>query len=380
MIDCRLRGNQPGAGKILSVVLVLASFSIGALGASSITGSVWNQSCDAPASGDEVILIRLNGGMPVEARAKTDAQGAFTLNVQYPGKPYVVRVLHQGVNYDQQASAGDALSVQVFDAARRVRGVTGSIEILRVATNGTLLHISDLVGVKNESSPPLTQAGKRTFEVFLPANARIDSVLAAAPGKTSEMISAASVPGDPGHYTVSFPLRPGATKLAFNYDLPYEGHAVFQTRHAYPLRQLAVMIPTTMRFTSSSSAFKIMATGDNRYLVEAANQLREGEGPEFEVSGIGALPAPGDQAKSERPSQSPATSNRTPSDPDGTVLPAWASVDSRWKQTQPPSQSLVLGGLTAALLTACALLVWRERKARNTSSTQTVAPQTRQSH
>jgi hypothetical protein len=378
MINRRLHGNQFCVRKILSVAVLLASFSIEALGASNISGSVRNQSRDEPASGDEVILVRLDRGMQEEARTKTDAQGKFTLTVQYPGKPCLVRVFHQGVSYDQPASAGDALSILVFDAARRVRGVTVSIEILRVATNGSLLHVSDLVDVKNESSPPLTQAGKRTFEVFLPANARIDSVLAAGPGKMGEMISAAPVPDEPGHYTVSFPLRPGATKFAFNYDLPYEGHAVFHTRHEYPLRQLAVMTPPTMRFSSRSSAFEILATGNSRYQVQTSNQLKEGEGPEFEVSGIGALPPLEDQAKTDAPSQSSATSNRTSSAPDRIVLPSLASVDSRWKQTQPPSQSIVLGRLTAVLLAACGLLVWRARKGRNFSAAKTVAPRARQ--
>src|SRR2546425_7352404 len=45
-------------------------------------------------------------GMQEEGRAKTDSLGAFTLNVQHLGKPYLVRVFHQGVSYDQQASAG----------------------------------------------------------------------------------------------------------------------------------------------------------------------------------------------------------------------------------------------------------------------------------
>jgi len=144
--------------------------------------------------------------MQEEARAKTDSQGTFTLNVQHPDKPYLVRVLHQGVTYDQQASAGQALSIHVFDAATHVQGITGTIEILRAGTVGNLLHVSDMVEIKNESSPPLTQAGERTFEMYLPPNAKIDSVLAAGPGKMSVTISAALVPGDPGHYAVKFPL------------------------------------------------------------------------------------------------------------------------------------------------------------------------------
>ena len=325
--------------KLLPVLALLACCSTAALGANNITGSVRNQSRGEPAAGDKVILVQLDRAMQEEARAKTDAHGAFTLNVQYPGKPYLVRVFHQGVSYDQQGFAGQALSIQVFDAATHVRSITGTIEILRARTNGNLLHVSDMVAIKNESSPPLTQAGERTFEVYLPANAKIDSVLAAGPGKMGVMIAATPVPGELGHYTVSFPLRPGATQFAFNYDLPYDGHATSQTRYAYPLQQLAVMIPPTLKFSSRSPAFEILATGNGGYQVQAANQLQAGEGPEFEVSGTGVLPPLGDQAK-----------------------------------TRPPSQSLVLGGVTFVLLAACALLVWRARKARSFSAAHSIAP------
>jgi hypothetical protein len=283
-------------------------------------------------------------------------------------------VVHQGVSYDQQAFAGQALFIEVFDAATHVRSITGTIEILRARTNGNLLHVSDMVAIKNESSPPLTQAGERTIEVYLPAKARIDSVLAAGPGKMGIVISATPVPGELGHYTVSFPLRPGATQFAFNYDLPYDGHAAFQTRHAYPLQQLAVMIPPTMKFSSRSPAFEILATGNSAYQVHAANQLAAGEGPGFEVSGTGALPPLGDQTKSQPLSRSPTVPGPIQSAPGRGAFPSLAGVDSRLKQTQLPSHSLVLGGVAFALLAACAVLIWRTRKARTFSAAHSVAP------
>jgi hypothetical protein len=376
MMDHRLCAKRLCMRGFLAALALLVCLSTAARGANNITGSVRNQSRGEPAAGDEVILARLDAGMQEEARAKTDSQGVFTLNVQYPDKPHLVRVFHQGVSYDQQASAGQALTIQVFDAATYVVGITGTIEILRAGTVGNLLHVSDIVEIKNESSPPLTQAGERTFEVYLPASAKIDSVLAAGPEKMSLMISAALVPGQPGHYTVNFPLRPGATKFAFNYDLPYDGHVAFHPKFAFPVQQLAVMISAIMKFSSSSPAFKILATGNSRYQVHAASRVKAGAGPEFEVSGTGALPPLGDQAESQ--SQSPAVPDRVVSAPGRGALPSLANIDTRLKQTQPPSQSLVLAGLTSVLLATCVLLVWRARKTRSFSAAQTVAPRLRQ--
>jgi hypothetical protein len=361
--------------RLLPALALMWCFSTAALGANIISGAVRNQSRGEPAAGADVIMLRLDGGIAEEARAKTDAQGVFTLEVQHPDRPYLVRVIHQGVSYDQQAFSGQSVAIEVFDVAARVRGISGTIEILRTGTNGGLLHVSDMVEIKNDSSPPLTQAGERTFEVYLPANAKIDSVLAAGPGKIGVMIFAAPVPGDPGHYTVSFPLRPGATIFAFNYDLPYHGRVAFQTKHTYALQQLAVMTPPAMKFSSRSPVFEILATGNSRYQVHAATRLQAGNGPEFEVSGTGALPPLGDRASSHQSFQSPAPPDPTQSPPPRASLSSLANIDLRWKQqARLPSQSLVLVGITSVLLAACVLLVWRVRKARTFSAAQTVAP------
>jgi hypothetical protein len=366
---------------LLSALALMFCYSTAALGANTISGSVRNQSRGEPASGDDVILVRLDGGMQEEARVKTDAQGVFTFNAQSPDKPYLVRVFHQGVFYDRQVSDAQALSIEVYDTASEVHGIAGTIEILRTGTNGKLLHVSDMVEISNSSSPPLTQAGERTLEVYLPATAKIDSVLAAAPGNMAVVISAAAVSGEPGRFTVNFPLRPGATKFAFNYDLPYHGHVSFHLKHAYPLQQLAVMTPAAMKFSSRSPAFEILKTGNSRYQVHAASQLKAGEGPEFEVSGTGALPPLGDQASSHQRFLSPASPNPTQSPPARALFPSLASTNSRLKlQSQPTSQSLVLGGVTSVLLAASALLVWRGRNARTCSAAKTAAPQVRRGH
>jgi hypothetical protein len=373
------RHDRKGSGVRVTILglLLAVPFLTSAQSANDITGSARNESRGQAAVGDKVILIRLDRGMEEEAQTRTGQRGAFRLHVGHAGKAYLVRVVHEGVSYDQRADAGDDLSIPVFDALPRVPRVSASIEILRAGTNGNLLHVSDMYELKNESSPPVTQAGGPTFEVYVPANAKMDSVLAAGPAKIGVLIPANPAPGEPGHYTVSFPLRPGETKFAFNYDLPYEGRAVFQTRLAYPLEQLAVMIPPSMKFSSHSRAFAPLPTGRSDYQVLTVNQLEAGEGPGFELSGTGGLPSLGDQAKSQAGSLPLTTPEPTAPATDGAVLSPFRRVDPQLQQTYLHSQSLVLGGLTAVLLGVCALLVWRARKARSTYAVGTTAPPVR---
>jgi hypothetical protein len=360
----RICGSKIRPRKIILGLALIAGFSVAALAADTVTGVARNRTRGQSAIGDEVILLGLDQGMQEEARTKTDSQGSFTLKLRFIDKLHLLRVLHQGVNYDQQVSAGDAVSIDVFDAATKVQGLAGSIEIIRTGTKENMLHVSDMIEIRNDSSPPRTQAGERTFEVYLPAHAKIDSVLAASSGKMGVIISAKPVAGEPGHFAVNFPLRPGATKFGFNYDLPYDGRVTFRTRRLYPVQQLAVMIPPTMKFSSRSPAFQVLRTGNSNYQVQAANRVNAGEGPEFEISGVGALPAL--QAQAQPPPRAPTT----------VATPAPSAPSSSQASTQRANASGTVAGRSAPasrrkwwvlgvggflLLGAGGFLLWRER-------------------
>jgi len=371
--------NNSWVCKVVLGVGFTAACAAAVLAADSIKGVVRNQTRGRFVAGAEVILLclnqpsldqtSLNQSMQEETRTKTDSQGAFTIKVRYPDKLHQVRVIHQGVNYDQRASAGDAVSIAVFDAVSKVQGVTGSIEIIRIGAAGNYLHVSDMVEIKNDSSPPLTQAGERTFEVYLPALAKIDSVVAAGPGTIAALISATPVAGWPGHYAVNFPLQPGATRFAFNYDLPYAGQAVFRPKSMVPLQQLAVMIPPTMKFASQSHAFQRLRTGNDndRYQVEAANSVNAGDGPGFEVSGVG--PFPELRAQAQSPPKPPVAAQPLP------AHSAPASSQTRVQGTNGLDNIAAFGivaqlsrmpwwvlGVSACMLGACVFLLWRKRR------------------
>jgi hypothetical protein len=371
------------------VCVSLIALGSTAAAADTITGSVHNLTRGQLGAGDEIILLRLdqadlNTGMQEEARTNSNSEGWFTLSVRHPRAPHLVRVIHQGVNYDREASMGDAVSVDVFDAVATVQGITGSIEIIRIGSNGNLLHVSDMIEITNDSTPPLTLSGDRTFEVYLPGHAKIDSVLAASTAstvRTAALISATPVPGEPGHYTVNFPLRPGATKFAFNYDLPYDGYATFRPKSMYPLQQLAVMIPPTMKFTSRSPAFEVLRTGNDRYQVEAANLVKKGEGPGFAISGVGALPALRAQAQS--PTKPPIADQPIPAAPASSRAPTQNAkgldrvTAPRILAGSPQMQSQLQWVLLAAsvvMLSAGGFLQWRQWRRRRLAGNRIAKP------
>jgi hypothetical protein len=345
-------------GRAMFALFLCACGATHARTASEIKGRVTDQTRAAPAAGDEVILLQLDKGMQEEARTKTDAQGNFHLAMPHTEKEYLVRVVHEGVNYDRRAEAGAELAMDVFDAAERVRGIRGTIEILRVGTTGPkgdLLHVSDMYEIENDSSPPLTEAGKSTFEAYLPANATITSVMAAGPGKLGAIITAQGVKGEPGHFTVGFPLRPGANKFAFNYDVPYDRHVAFQTRREYGVEQFAVMLPKEMKFVSQSPAFAVLSAGNPKYRVEATKPLRAGEGPGFELSGNGELPPLQPQA------QKPEATQLAPWHPttsEAVVAPPKAGPTLTRQPAVATQEFSVVVATVVALLAAITFTLW----------------------
>ena len=275
-------------GIMFAGMIVFFASPILALSANTITGSVVNGSTGQPAAGEQIVLLRAVNDATEQGHATTDAQGSFSLDVDAPGK-YILRAKHQGVSYDMNVATGDTVKIPVFDTASTVDGLAGVIAVIRVnlARKG-LLHISQMYAIRNQSNPSKTLAGGRAFQVYLPPDGTIDSVLAAGPSRIAERISATPVKGEPGHYTINFPLRPGDTNLAVNYDLPYTGRQMFRPRLVYGVKQLAIMFPQSMQFASDSPSFRPILN-ENGYSVEAATSVPAGDGLSFELSGRGVL-------------------------------------------------------------------------------------------
>jgi hypothetical protein len=264
-----------------------------AASAATLTGSVRNGTTGKPAAGDDVILLKLAGGMQEESRGVTDAGGRFSLEIKDAAAAHLVRVVHQKVNYHQPVPPGtSSLQVEVFDSAPRLAGVSGSIDLMRVQTDpasSSLLQVTEMLGVKNLSSPPKTQMSERSFEFWLPPQAQIDSAMAAGPGGMAVNTAPAPLP-EKGHYAFIFPLRPGETKFQISYHLPYAGEANFAPRLSYGAENLAILLPSSMQFSPAQPGAFQREIEENGIVVQVAKNVPAGKAPAFRVAGSGAIP------------------------------------------------------------------------------------------
>jgi hypothetical protein len=272
---------------LLRFLLFVLALSASA-NADPVSGKVRNITISQAAVGDDVILLRLGNGMEEEARAKTDAQGAFTLNPSSPNAQYVVRVIHQGVNYDQTVIGAAPLAIQVFDAVPQIHGLGGTIGIAQLESDGKTLKITEMYDIRNESSPPVTQASPHNYDIVLPEKAVFDSVEAKRGQGVWTKASPNRDPGKPGHYSIDFPFRPGDTLIKFTYHVPYAGVSTFHLKLPYPIKKFAVMHPPSMRFKASRrEAFTNPGQANGFQIETAVQQPLVGDVPPFEISGSG---------------------------------------------------------------------------------------------
>lgn len=269
---------------------VFCCFFSASLFAAQVAGTVTNGTTKKPSSGDDVVLLSLSGGMDEVAHAKTDEQGRFVLNAPNAAGQNLVRVDHQGVNYFKPAPQGaNIVDVTVYDAAKMVDNLIGDGRVFRFQTiPGGQLEVSEMFILRNESNPPRTKMGERSFEFELPAGAQIEEGMAEGPGGMPT--SSPPVPaGKKNRYGFMFPIRPGRTRLQVTYKVPYAGTREFKVIPELPLAELGIMLPRSMQFNSQDQSFA-PAQDESGMTVFVAKSVPPGKEMKFQVSGEGAMP------------------------------------------------------------------------------------------
>ncbi|MGC2110295.1 MAG: hypothetical protein WA655_12315 [Candidatus Korobacteraceae bacterium] len=278
-----------------TLCLLLTSFAA----AQNITGTVTNGTTGKPSSGDEVSLLSLSQGMQEIGSTKSDAQGHFSFPAPTDTQaPHMVRVTHQGVGYFPQGGplmpGATTANITVYDSAKKVDGLSQTVEVDRLQSDGKTLQGVTLYAVSNKSQPPRTQANdKGTFEIVLPEGAEIESAEAKGPG--GQPIATETSPGaQKNHYMLSYPLRPGETQFQVSYHMPYSGEASFSPKPQNDVQHFVVMMPKSMAFTAKDTQ-QYQAMTDPQSVIMVATNVKPGQDLSFRVAGTGIFQADNQQ-------------------------------------------------------------------------------------
>jgi hypothetical protein len=345
----------------LLAIAMLTTFA----SAQTLTGTVKNATSGRPAAGDDVVLLKLGEGMEEAGRTKTDSQGRFSFKLEDAQAPHLVRAIHQEVTYHRMVPPGTtSVEVEVYDAAKKVDGITVVADIMRVQADQGQLVIVREFGVQNSSSPPRTQMSERNLEFNVPGGAQIIPDSATATTQGGNPLKSAPVPeGEKDRYSFIFPLRPGLTRFEVAYQMPYSGSANIDPKPIYPLQHFVVMTPKAMQFAaaSPSAGFKLINyPQEPDAAVQVASNTTQGENLSFKVSGEGTLQETqqgGAQGSGEggQPAGGAAQANNRPGGGLGPPIDAPDPLQKyRW---------WILGGLAGVLIVGGVYVASRQQSA-----------------
>jgi hypothetical protein len=291
---------------IVLITFLLACSNTGLAQSRTITGVVTNGTTNKPASGDDVILIKLGQGMEEESRTKTDAHGKFSLTMADGSTLHLVRVRHDNVNYHEPAPPNvDNLQITVYNAAAKTPGIKLLDQSEVYQADGAQLQVIELFRVSNAALPPLTQP---SLEIYLPEGASVR--MAQAVTEAGMPVKVTVVPQkEKNKYSILYPLRPGTTQIEMAYTMPYTGTASIRPKVSMTADHFYVVTAKGIRFTpGTGTPFHVEShwptdPSITEVEVHSANGVAPANQLSFEISGAGMLPqsppAPAQAAQGE---------------------------------------------------------------------------------
>jgi hypothetical protein len=347
----KVRGWHTAATQAFILILLLTSYAA----AQTLSGTVKDSTTGKPSAGDQVVVFKMAQRMEESGRAQTDADGRFGCKLEDPQAAHLVRVIHQGVSYHHMAPPGTAsVAIEVYDVAKKVDGIKVFADIMRVRSAESQIVVTREFAVQNRSNPPRTQMSERNLEFYVPDHARVIADSATATIEAGIPLKSAPLPeNEKNRYSFLFPLRPGLTRFAVTYQLPYSGSANLDPRTIYPLEHFVVTLPKGMRFQASASSapFKLLNFPNQpNATVRVASHVTARQNLAFNISGEGAHETGQqhsfqDSVASEQRSIRVAPPAESNSRPGGGLGPPIDAPDPLYKY-----RWWVLGGAAAVLL------------------------------
>ena len=310
--------------------------------AGTVTGTVTNGTTNKPASGVDMILIQLQGGMQPVANTKTDANGQYRFD--HPGLgagPMLIRAVYRGVNYHEPATPDKTtVDVTVYEPTDKQSAFSVTVHAIIVQPTGSDLTVTEEYSISNKTQPPMAYyRADGSFVFSLPKDAQLSNVAAGAANGMPVVQS----PIDKGNnqQAIAYPFRPGDSQVSLVYKVPYPSNqATLHVSSRYAVEHLGVFAPPPVQISAAGFSAAGQAQGFNAY---TRNTVAANTPISVSVSGTAPPPSDADagQAGADN-SQNPSvnsrieTGNEAPS-ASVTTLPARID-DLKW---------IVVGGFAA---------------------------------
>ena len=255
----------------------------------AVDGTVVNQTTGRPEAGADVSVFNLSqNGPELLDSAKSDANGHFSINKTLEPGPHLIEVQHGGITYNTMVPPGRPstdLRLDVYDSTKDPAAAPVSQHIVFLEPSGQQLGVTETYFFNN--------AGKTTYDdpngtlrFFVPPAAAKDSIkVNATEPRGMALEQAPTESKQKGTYSISFPIKPGETRIDINYTMPATDPAKFTSQVYYQGPPTRLVVPSGVTLQGGEGLNSLGAepqTQANLYEITA---------PAFEVTvqGTGTL-------------------------------------------------------------------------------------------
>lgn len=211
-----------------------------------IEGTIRNATAERPAIAEEVVLMRLEGGMQRVASIRS-ANGSFRFELpETPQVPHLVQVHFQGVRYNTpvRIDGSEAARVEavVYETTESLEGVRVEKPHLFVRAEDDKLRIEWALYLVNDPAAKRTVVHPQgTFRFTIPEDAADILYVTAQSGSMPVPQSPTKV--GPGLYALPTALKPGETEVRLGYEVPYtDKRYKLSTFISYPIEELWLFV------------------------------------------------------------------------------------------------------------------------------------------
>jgi hypothetical protein len=352
---------------LLLAVLGLAPVSL----AGTVTGTIRNGTTGQPASGVQVILIQLQGGMQPVDSTKTDAQGRFQFtNPGIGGQmPMLIRAVYHDVFYHEPLPAGrTSVDLAVYEPTDAPSSISVTAQAVILQPSGSDLVVGEEYSIDNKTQPPHTfYRADGSFLFSLPEGAQLQDV--SASGASGMPVVQTTITKGANVQAIAFAFRPGESEVRISYKLPYPAnHTKFKFASRYPVSRQAVFAAPTVQIAADGFNPAGNEQGFNAYMREnvAANLAAE-----VSVSGT-APPPPADNGAASASGDSSADPSVNSRADDGTNQGPVASATTVPARLDGIKWFLVAG--FGAMFLLGSLHLWRRPQLATAASGVSAAP------
>ena len=200
----------------------LLASACAALGA--VDGVVVNGTTGKPQPSVLISLVQpQQTGMQTIASVKSDAEGKFKIDKDYPPGPALLQSIYEGVVYNQMIPPGSptkGLSVKVYDSTKDANLGKAAQHMVLIEPSDSAMQVSETFLFNNSSSLTYSDPVKGSAQFYVPKDAS---------GKIQVVVNTSGgmpVPRDaektkqPDVYKVDYPVKPGETRFDIGYALP----------------------------------------------------------------------------------------------------------------------------------------------------------------